>query len=184
MPLQTVKPIPAARSIPPSNKPTGARKAAIVAAIVASLALWESSNKHIGTPYYDVAGILTVCDGITGKDVVKGKYYTREECKQLTAEYVNAMVYRMSACVTADLPDGMWVWLGHFTYNIGNKGFCNSSIVKKANAGDFVGACKGMAAWTWTTIKGKKVNCRKAGKVCSGLVTRRDFEVSSCLNAL
>lgn len=172
------KPLP-----PTAAKPTGPRKVAIVAAIVASLALWESSNKHIGTPYYDVAGVLTVCDGITGKDVIKTKYYSVAECKALTTKYVSDMVDKMAGCVTAPLPDGMWIWLGHFTYNIGNTGFCNSTVVRRANAGDLAGSCRAMGGWVWTTIKGKKVNCRTAGKTCPGLVTRRDFEVMSCLNA-
>ncbi|KAK6697468.1 hypothetical protein SNK04_014040 [Fusarium graminearum] len=35
------------------------------------------------TPYYDSAGILTACAGITGPAVVKGKRYTDEECTRL-----------------------------------------------------------------------------------------------------
>jgi lysozyme len=35
------------------------------------------------TPYQDIAGIVTVCQGHTGKDIVKGKVYTPAECKAL-----------------------------------------------------------------------------------------------------
>lgn len=33
--------------------------------------------------YTDIAGVSTVCEGITGPDVIKGKIYTRSECDAL-----------------------------------------------------------------------------------------------------
>ncbi|THJ30930.1 lysozyme, partial [Lampropedia aestuarii] len=47
---------------------------------------YESSGRHIGTPYVDTLGKgrpWTVCNGVTGPDVIAGKTYTREECKAL-----------------------------------------------------------------------------------------------------
>ena len=34
-------------------------------------------------PYRDVAGILTVCYGHTGNDIIQGKTYTQQECDEL-----------------------------------------------------------------------------------------------------
>lgn len=34
-------------------------------------------------PYEDVGGVLTVCYGHTGKDIVPNKTYTKEECNEL-----------------------------------------------------------------------------------------------------
>lgn len=34
-------------------------------------------------PYRDVAGVLTVCYGHTGPDIIPGKTYTRAECNAL-----------------------------------------------------------------------------------------------------
>lgn len=34
-------------------------------------------------PYRDVAGVLTVCYGHTGVDIVPGKRYTQAECKAI-----------------------------------------------------------------------------------------------------
>ncbi|EJI6591482.1 lysozyme, partial [Salmonella enterica] len=34
-------------------------------------------------PYRDVVGVITVCDGHTGKDIVPGKHYTDAECDAL-----------------------------------------------------------------------------------------------------
>ena len=44
---------------------------------------YESSFRHIGTPYVDRLGKgqpLTVCNGITGAGVVAGRYYTPADC--------------------------------------------------------------------------------------------------------
>ncbi|MBG3138990.1 glycoside hydrolase family protein, partial [Proteus mirabilis] len=34
-------------------------------------------------PYRDVAGVLTVCYGHTGNDIIQGKTYTQQECDEL-----------------------------------------------------------------------------------------------------
>ena len=47
---------------------------------------YESSFRHIGTPYVDKLGKgqpLTVCNGITGAGVVAGRYYTPADCYRL-----------------------------------------------------------------------------------------------------
>lgn len=49
-------------------------------------AFYESSNRHIGTPCVDKLGKgqpLTVCNGLTGKDVIAGKWYSPAECFRL-----------------------------------------------------------------------------------------------------
>ena len=54
---------------------------------------YESSYKHIGTPYVDKLGKgqpLTVCNGVTGQGVVPGRYYTPADCYKLErSRYVN-----------------------------------------------------------------------------------------------
>ncbi|MBO1564165.1 glycoside hydrolase family protein, partial [Yersinia pseudotuberculosis] len=34
-------------------------------------------------PYRDVAGVMTICDGHTGKDIIPGKKYSDAECDAL-----------------------------------------------------------------------------------------------------
>ena len=169
---------------PKSTAPTGVRAAAIAAALVASLFVWESSSKRPLTPYRDIVGVLTVCNGVTGSRVIEGRKYTEAECDALERGYVDRMISRMGQCVTVPLTDGEWIAYGHWAYNVGTEAFCNSSLLRKLNAGDRVGACNGMAAWTWVTKNGKKVNCRIAANRCGGLPARRDYEVKMCLEAL
>lgn len=55
------------------------------------------------------------------------------------------------------------------TYNIGVKAFCNSTLAKKLNAGDYSGACAEIRRWN-----------RQGGKVLPGLTKRREAEYKQC----
>jgi lysozyme len=57
-----------------------------------------------------------------------------------------------------------------FAYNVGTAAFCGSSLLKKLNQGDHVGACDGLLAWDYA-----------GGKRVLGLTRRRQFERSVCL---
>ena len=60
-----------------------------------------------------------------------------------------------------------------FTYNIGGQAFCSSTLVRKLNAGDTVGACNELSRWT-----------RAKGIELPGLVKRRAAERAMCLQGL
>ena len=150
-------------------------------AIVGSLNLWEGDKK---VPYQDQVGVWTVCRGITGDAVIPGKTYTATECNKLEADYLAKMLAKMDKCVTEPLSFDEWVAYGHFTYNIGTSAFCKSTLVKKLNSGDHVGACKAMGQWTYIRKQGVLVNCRDPKHKCGGLPKRRDYEVQMCLDAL
>lgn len=61
-------------------------------------------------------------------------------------------------------------------YNIGSGAFCKSTIVKRANAGDYAGACEAILMWT----KVGDQDCRTS-KACSGLWKRRLKTRAQCL---
>lgn len=170
-----------AQSPAKSNKSPVVGGSLIALAIIASLAIFEGD---VHKPYKDQVGVWTVCKGITGKDVIPGKTYTNDECKVLETAYVNKMLDTMGKCVTVPLNPEEWVAYGHFTYNIGTSGFCNSKLVKILNTGNHEQACRQMGKWTFIRINGKLVNCRDPKNKCGGLPKRRDFEVTSCLNAI
>lgn len=53
---------------------------------------YESSGKHIGTPYVDKLGKgqpLTVCNGITGAGVIAGKTYAPADCYLLELSLIH-----------------------------------------------------------------------------------------------
>ncbi len=63
-----------------------------------------------------------------------------------------------------------------FSYNVGSSAFCNSTMARKLNAGDYTGACAEFGRWTF--FQGK--DCRDPAHRCGGLVERRAEERAKC----
>ena len=120
---------------------------------------YESSGKHIGTPYIDKLGKgqpLTVCNGITGAGVVAGRYYTPADCYELElGRYV--LAERASAAQLTYWRDydpfAQAVFID-FVHNKGSDALANSTMRRKANAGDLLGACRENPRWNKGTVKG------------------------------
>ena len=139
---------------------------------------YESSGKHIGTPYIDNLGKgrpLTVCNGITGAGVVAGRYYTPADCYQLElGRYVLA-----ERAASAQLtnwrdydPFAQAVFID-FVHNKGSDALANSTMRRKANAGDLVGACRENPRWNKGTVNG-------VSTVLPGLQLRADSNTEIC----
>jgi lysozyme len=160
---------------PKNNRvPFGAAPLALVAALVASLFVWEGRPLE---PYWDKLGrVWTVCAGVTGPGVVPGRRYTEAECDALEQGYVRVMLERMGRCVPGDLPPEVVKAFGHFAYNVGEGAFCSSTAAKKLREGDLAGACAQITRWTF--VGGK--DCRLASSRCSGIVKRREWERATC----
>lgn len=120
---------------------------------------YESSNKHIGTPYTDTVGRgqpLTVCNGITGKGVVAGRWYTPAECYKLErSRYVEAertarLLFRHWDSYDP-FTQGVFI---DFIHNKGADALRTSTLLRKANAGDLSGACRENPRWNKGTVAG------------------------------
>ena len=145
-------------------------------------AYYESSYKHIGTPYVDRLGKgqpLTVCNGITGPQVVPGRYYTPADCYRLErAKYVSN-----EAHLKGSLPKwaSYTVWVQatalDFTHNKGAAAFDGSTMRRKLLAGDVVGACRENVRWNRGTVNG-------ASTVLPGLKVRADANAEICEGGL
>ncbi|MFY3726211.1 lysozyme [Escherichia coli] len=120
-------------------------------------------------PYYDTGGVLTVCNGITGPDVVPGKRYTPDECERLLQKHLAVYKKAVDRYVKVDMNDYQRAALISFSYNIGVDAFKKSTLLKKINKGDFNGACKEMDRWVYDN-----------GRYIQGLKNRRDIERAIC----
>ena len=119
--------------------------------------------------YMDPVGIPTVCFGET-EGVRLGDKYTAEECRALLGDRVAEFGRAVDRCVTAPLPPARKAALVSFSYNVGVEAFCTSTLVKKLNSGDTVGACDQLLRWT-----------KAKGFELPGLVKRRQQERQLCL---
>ncbi|KTS73053.1 MULTISPECIES: lysozyme [Pantoea] len=121
-------------------------------------------------PYKDVAGVWTVCDGHTGSDIIKNKRYTDRECDRLLIRDLKPVEKAVNEMVKVPLNDYQQAALYSFTYNVGISAFSKSTLLKKMNAGDQVGACEELRRWVYA-----------GGMKWRGLMNRRDMERSMCL---
>ncbi|WP_019703089.1 glycoside hydrolase family protein [Paracidovorax oryzae] len=139
---------------------------------------YESSGRHIGTPYIDRAGRgqpLTVCNGVTGPEVDASRYYTPSDCYRLErvryiqAERDAARLLRYWA--TYD-PFAQAVFLD-FVWNKGPQALEGSTMRAKANRGDLEGACRENPRWNRGTVRG-------VSTVLPGLQLRGDSNDEIC----
>jgi lysozyme len=155
---------------------SGTSQAVKIAMVMGSY--YESSYRHIGTPYVDKLGKgqpLTVCNGITGRAVVAGRYYTPADCyalersRYLAAERTAMGMFRLWTTYTP-LQQAVFI---DFIHNKGEGALYTSTLLRKANAGDVVGACRENPRWNRGTVKGVSV-------VLPGLQARGDANGEIC----
>lgn len=110
------------------------------AATVAVVPLVARYEGTVLRTYRDPIGIIIACTGYTGPELRMGQTFTRQECEELLykdlALHANAL-----GCITQPLTEGQRAAFLSFAFNVGEGAFCNSTLVRKANAGDLQGAC-------------------------------------------
>lgn len=120
--------------------------------------------------YLDPIGIPTVCIGHTGPEVVVGRKSTPEECLKYLDKDLQVAWHVVAKYSKVPLAPWEQVAYASFVFNLGEKSFAESTLLKKLNSGDHVGACNELSKW---------VNAH--GKPLPGLVKRREFERQLCL---
>lgn len=122
--------------------------------------------------YRDPIGIITACVGHTGPELRMGQRYTRQQCEDML--YGDLLKHAQALdCIKQPMTDGQQAAFLSFAFNVGNKAFCDSTLARKANAGDMPGACAELSRWT-----------RAGGRELPGLVKRRAAERELCEKGL
>lgn len=144
---------------------------------------YESSYKHIGTPYIDKLGKgqpLTVCNGVTGVGVVPGRYYTPADCYRLErVRYTTAEGYLIDSMGAAYTSATVFqqATMVDFLWNKGASAWRTSTMRRMFLAGDIVGACRQNERWTRGTVGG-------VSTVLPGLVARAGANADLCESGL
>jgi len=86
----------------------------------------------------------------------------------------------LKRCVSAPLHQAEYDLYVDLSYNIGAGAFCGSTVVRRLNARDYVGACNAILLWN----KSNGQDCSAPGnRTCSGLWTDRLKTHAKCLVA-
>lgn len=143
----------------------------VSAALISAVSLYEGTRMK---PYEDVVGVLTVCTGHTGRDVVKGSVYTQAQCDSLLQTDLKAHREGVYNCVNKPMTSYQFDAFTMFTYNVGVGAFCRSKgVLGQFNAGNPKAACDGLLQWVYAD-----------GKRVQGLYNRRVYERKMCLGEL
>lgn len=154
----------------------GAGAGATLSAVVMSLIVPQiqtfEGNRNVA--YRDIGGVLTVCSGHTGPDVVVNKVYSPTQCANLTQQDAQ----KAAAGVLKASPHLLYHIMQlaaaiSFSYNVGVGTYDKSSVARDFNAGNFAVGCSDLLKYT------------NAGGVYSvGLADRRQKEYIICTSTL
>jgi lysozyme len=94
--------------------------------------------------------------------------------KALSRALSDAQKYEgaIKQCVSVPLHQYEYDAYTSLAYNIGPGAFCGSTLVRKANAEDYPGACREILRWD-----------RAGGRVLRGLTIRRQAEYQQCIGS-
>lgn len=158
------------------------------AAAVATVAIGVAAKlagPHEGTlyaAYRDPVGIWTICRGHT-RGVYEGMRATESQCEEWFQQDLAEANEIVDRCITSPMTIGQRAAMIDFAFNLGpgapgvKDGLCSlksgavPTIRRKANAGDWQGACNALMDWT-----------KAGGVVLRGLVKRRAAAREVCLS--
>jgi lysozyme len=122
-----------------------------------------------GNAYQDIVGIWTIGFGTT-EGVRPNQTITPVAALQRKLTDVQKFEGALKQCVTVPLSQNEYDAYISLAYNIGSGAFCNSTLVRLLNQGQYDMACQQILRWN-----------RAGGKVVQGLVNRRQAEYKLCI---
>ena len=143
-------------------------KVAVLAVVLITAPFVAEREGIVLSRYKDPVGIPTACGGETDSEVVGFKQlFTRDECIAVMGASLYAHAMALEPCVKRDIPRHEAAALLSFSYNVGVGNACNSTLMRKLNAGQ--PWCAELGRWVYA--KGIKLR---------GLVKRRAAERRMC----
>ena len=121
---------------------------------------------------------------LDGTPVRMGDTTTPVKALQRTLLYTQSQDIKIKQCVTAPLHQVEYDTMADFGYQYGAGALCGSSMVARANAGDYAGSCEAYKAYRFvagydcsTLVNGKP------NKRCYGVWSRQLARYNTCMGA-
>ncbi len=123
-----------------------------------------------------------------GSPVQLGDRTTPVEALQRTLAYTQKADAQIKRCVSAPLHQAEYDLMADFGYQYGTGALCASSMVSRANAGDYVGSCEAYTEYRFVGKKPNRYDCStlidgKPNRRCWGVWTRSQGRRAKCLEA-
>ena len=150
------------------------KRLGLAAALATAIAAPAEGIRRVA--YYDPPGILTVCKGHTGPDIVKGKTYSLAECDAFMTADMRKAVAAVDECQPG-LPVKVLAAFSDAAFNAGEALACDpqrSSAARLLLAKKYAEACNQLPRWNKAHIVGVLVEL-------PGLTKRRAQEQALCL---
>ena len=120
--------------------------------------------------YLDPIQIPTICYGHTLTAAI-GQTKTVAECEQLLRDDMQQTLSGLVGCIEPELQPHQWAALVSWSYNVGAGAACQSTLVRKVNAGaPAIEWCRELRRWVYA-----------GGQRLAGLARRREAELKLCL---
>lgn len=120
--------------------------------------------------YLDSVGVPTICYGET-ENVKLGDKKTKKECDEMFYAKLGTFAYAIKMEIPHQIDPHFHAALTSWSYNVGLGATRRSTLIKKAKAGDFIGACNELSRWIYAG--GKPI-----------LAKRRERERQLCMKGI
>lgn len=170
----------------------GAAVAAVTAASLIAVPVVKQWEGRSLVAYYDIANVLTYCDGET-MNADKTKRYTDRECDALTQARVEEFATKTAALVEKEVEPEVLAALTIFSYNVGVNALANSTALRRINEGRIAEGCEALMKFVCISVSPGKGESRP-GEQCysksankkfvKGLWNRRNDERNLCMKGV
>jgi lysozyme len=139
------------------------------ASALVGIASWEGFRS---TAYIPIPGDVPTIGFGTTHGVKMGDTIDPVKALQRKISDISKFEGALKQCVTVPLHQREYDSYLSLAYNIGPTAFCNSTLVRLLNQGQYEEACKQILRWD-----------RAGGRVVPGLTNRRQAEYKQCIGA-
>jgi lysozyme len=147
----------------------------LAAAVALATPFVANFEGYSGKPYFDVAGVKTICYGATAADKIDfSRTYTKSECLDILEQKDLPKYTAMAqSCTKVSVPLHRAVAITSFVYNLGRGAYCGGPA-RYFNAGNTAGGCRAMLGYDHARVQGRLVTV-------AGLTRRRQAEYQLCI---